>query len=123
MIVAVFALLKQRMGGKLLGSDLFGRAEYYLGMGSGLVRFSCMLLAALAILNARAYDAAEIRAMKQYQDREFGSEYFFTWQSVQASVFKTSLTGPWIRNQLGFLLIEPTKPVAKKFQQREYSLP
>src|SRR6476469_2521404 len=44
-ILAFFAFCKERLGGKLTGSDIFGRAEYYLGMGSGVVRVSCMLLA------------------------------------------------------------------------------
>src|SRR5713101_6410165 len=53
LILILFATVKRALGGKLLGSDIFGGAEYYLGMGAGFVRFSCMLLAALALLNAR----------------------------------------------------------------------
>src|SRR2546422_7022308 len=34
LILVLFAGLKRLLGGKLLGSDLFGGAEYYLGMGS-----------------------------------------------------------------------------------------
>src|SRR4051812_4027445 len=34
-LVVLCALLKRALGGKLLGSDLFGKAEYYLGMASG----------------------------------------------------------------------------------------
>src|SRR5262249_38659054 len=49
-ILGVFALVKHRLGDKLVGSDIFGRSEYYLGMVSGLVRFSCILLAGLALL-------------------------------------------------------------------------
>jgi len=122
-VLALFALVKRAFGGKLLGSDIFGQAEYYLGMGSGLVRFSCALVVVLALLNARAYDPEEVRAMQAYQNREFGSTYFPTLQSVQAAVFEESLTGPWIRGNLGFLLIEPTKPENKQFKQRDYKLP
>src|SRR5258708_6836159 len=57
-ILIVFAGIKRTFGGKLLGSDLFGKAEYYLGMGGGLVRFICMLLAFLALLNARFFSDA-----------------------------------------------------------------
>src|SRR5262245_7013142 len=59
-IFVIFALIKRFLGGKLLGSDIFGQSEYYLGMGSGIVRFGCMLLAALALLNSRYYSTAEI---------------------------------------------------------------
>lgn len=122
-ILALFALLKRGVGGKLLGSDIFGRAEYYLGMGSGLLRFGCIMLAALALLNARAYDTAEVQAMENFQNREFGSNYFPTLHTIQAMVFEHSLTGPWIHENLSFLLITPTRPEAKAFKQREFSMP
>jgi uncharacterized membrane protein required for colicin V production len=120
-IFIVFALIKKAFGGKLLGSDIFGRAEYYLGMGSGIVRFGCILLAVLALLNARAYDAAEVRAMENFQNTEFGSNYFPTLHSVQATVFEKSLVGPWIHDNLGFLLITPTKPQHKELHQKDYT--
>lgn len=122
-IFAIFAAVKRSFGGKLLGSDIFGSAEYYLGMGSGMVRFACILLAGLALLNARAYDAAEAEAMRRFQNDEFGSNYFPTLQTVQATVFQRSLTGSWIHRHLGFLLIGPTAPESRQFKQREYSLP
>ncbi len=118
----LFALVKRAIGGKLLGSDLFGSAEYYLGMGSGLVRFSCILVAGLALLNARAYDAKEIKEMENFQDREFGSQYFPTLPAIQATVFQKSISGPWIHSNLGFLLIEPTKPEKKELHQKEFTL-
>src|SRR5512140_3334731 len=44
LIYLLFAFLQQRIGKKFTGTDAFGRGEYYLGMGSGLVRYSCILL-------------------------------------------------------------------------------
>src|SRR5215831_8318734 len=67
-IVLLFAGIKRALGGKLLGSDLFGKAEYYLGMGSGLVRFICMLLVGLALLNARYFSPDEVKAMENFQN-------------------------------------------------------
>lgn len=121
LILVVFALIKRAFGGKLLGSDIFGSAEYYLGMGSGMVRYGCILLAALALLNARAYDATEVRAMENFQKREFGSTYFPTLQMMQSMVFQKSLVGPWIHDNLGFLLITPTRPEKKELRQKEYN--
>lgn len=123
LVVLLFAGIKRAFGGKLLGSDLFGRAEYYLGMGSGLVRLTCILLAALALLNARYFSPTEVRAMEKFQDDVYGSNFFPTLQSVQASVFDKSLTGPWIKAHLGFLFIKPTKPEDKQFHQREVAIP
>ena len=122
LLVSGFALLKRSIGGKLLGSDIFGSAEYYLGMASGLVRFGCILITGLALLNARAYDTNEIREMEKFQDREFGSQYFPTLPAIQATVFQKSITGPWIHENLSFLLIEPTKPEKKELHQKEYTL-
>jgi uncharacterized membrane protein required for colicin V production len=123
LVFFLFAGIKRALDGKLLGSDIFGRSEYYLGMGSGVVRCSCMLLAALALLNARYYSPTEVRAMEKFQDDVYGSDYFPTLQSVQASVFSKSLTGPWIKQNLGFLLIKPTEPEDKQLHQKEAVLP
>ena len=121
LILGIFALIHRGIGGKLLGSDIFGPTEYYLGMGSGLVRFSCMLIAALALLNARAYSEKEIRDMENFQNREFGSNYFPTMQSIQATVFKKSLAGAWLHDNISFLLIQPTAPENKEFKQKEFT--
>ena len=121
LVFLLFAGIKRAFGGKLLGSDIFGRSEYYLGMGSGLVRFSCMLLAALALLNARYFSPTEVRAMEKFQDDVYGSNFFPTLHSVQATVFDRSLTGPWIKENLGFLLIKPTEPEHKELHQKEFA--
>ena len=118
-LAVLFATIKRSLGGKLLGSDLFGKAEYYLGMGSGFVRFTCILLVVLAVLNARYYSDQEIRAMQKYQDQWYGSDFFPTLQTIQASVFEKSFTGPWIRNNLSFLLIKPTASESKELHQKE----
>ncbi len=122
-ILILFAGLKRAFGGKLLGSDLFGKAEYYLGMGAGLVRFTCVLLVALAILNARFFSDAEIQAMERFQNDVYGSNFFPGLHNLQAMVFERSFMGPVIRQGLGFLLIKPTAPEEKKFKQKEYQFP
>jgi len=118
-ILLLFTGLNRAVGGKLLGSDLFGGAEYYLGMGSGLIRFACVLLTALALLNARYYSPQEVKAEEAFQNDVSGSHYFPTLHSVQATVFERSLTGPWIRDNLGFLLIKPTEPNSTELHQKE----
>ena len=123
LVFLLFAGIKRGLGGKLLGSDIFGRSEYYLGMGSGLLRFSCILLTALALLNARYFSPTEVRAMEARDIDIYGSDFFPGLHSMQATVFEKSLTGPWIKENLGFLLIEPTKPENKEFHQKEYVLP
>jgi len=123
LILSIFAFFKHRIGGKLVGSDIFGRAEYYLGMGSGMVRFSCMLVAALALLNARYFSPNEVRDMEAFQNDVYGSNYFPTLHSAQEVVFEKSVAGSWIREHLSFLLITPTKPEDKSLHQKEANLP
>ena len=123
LVLLLFAGIKRALGGKLLGSDIFGRSEYYLGMASGLVRFSCMLLAALALLNARYFSPIEVRAMEKFQDDVYGSNFFPTLHSLQATVFDKSLTGPWIKENLGFLLIKPTEPEKSELHQKDAVMP
>jgi uncharacterized membrane protein required for colicin V production len=123
LVLLLFAGIKRALDGKLLGSDIFGRSEYYLGMVSGLVRSSCMLLAALALLNARHFSPLEVRAMEKFQDDVYGSNFFPTLHSLQATVFDKSLTGPWIKENLGFLLIKPTKPENREFHPKDVDIP
>jgi uncharacterized membrane protein required for colicin V production len=123
LVLAIFALFRHQLGGKLIGSDFFGRSEYYLGMGSGLVRFSCILLATLALLNARLFTRAEVVEMERFQNDVYGSNYFPTWHTMQAVVFEHSITGAWIKDNLGFLLIKPTQPEDKQYHQKEAKLP
>jgi uncharacterized membrane protein required for colicin V production len=123
LILGVFGFLKHRVGGKLVGSDIFGRAEYYLGMGSGAVRFSCMLIAALALLNARYFNPSEVKAMKDFQNDVYGSNFFPTLHTAQEVVFEKSVAGSWIKDHLSFLLIIPTQPQDKSLHQKDAELP
>lgn len=121
-VATVFLLVKRALGGKLLGSDVFGKSEYYLGMPAGMVRFICMLITGLAILNARLYSPEEIAAAKKFQLDNYGSQFFPDLQSVQSTVFEKSIAGPPIRKYLGFLLITPTAPPGTgKYKQQEWT--
>jgi hypothetical protein len=108
LVLVLFSLIKKRVAPKLVGTDVFGRGEYYLGMVSGVVQFASILLIGLAFLNARAFTPAELKALEQYQEAAYGSSVFPNLHSFQAAVFERSLFGPWIQQDLGFLLIEPT---------------
>jgi uncharacterized membrane protein required for colicin V production len=123
LILLVFAGIKRGLAGRLLGTDAFGRAEYYLGMASGFLRFACMLLVALALLNARYFSPAEVRAMQKYNEDVYGSEYWPSLHSIQEVVFEKSITGPLIKQHLGFLLIKPTEPQNSEFHQKEFGIP
>src|SRR6266850_5522758 len=103
-VLISFAGVKRGLGGKLIGSDIFGKAEYPLGMFSGLIRTACVLLTVLALLNARFFSPAEVQGMEKFQNEVYGSNFFPGLHSLQSTVFESSLTGPWIKDHLSFLL-------------------
>jgi uncharacterized membrane protein required for colicin V production len=127
-VYLIFILVKKTFMPRLTGSNFFGGAEYYLGMISGLVRFMCILLIALALLNAPFYSAADIAKIEAYNQRWYGGglqgysgDYFPTLQSVQQDVFKKSPSGQFIKKYLDVLLInsgsagdDQQKPAPKK---------
>jgi len=118
-IVLVFMFLKWLLAGRLGDKSLFGGGEYYLGMLSGMIRFACMLLAVLALLNAPVYTMQDIKKHDAYVKRWFGGglysgDYFPSLQTIQEQVFTKSFTGPYIKDYLGPLLIETAPPPAAK---------
>src|SRR5688572_15320868 len=67
-IALLFSAIRKQIGAKLVGSDFFGHGEYYLGMVAGGFRYTCILLVALAFLNARYYSPAELQAQVASQE-------------------------------------------------------
>ena len=61
--------------------------------------------------------------MEKSQDEVYGSNFFPTLQSLQATVFDKSLTGSWIKRNLSFLLIKPTEPEKMEIHQRDAVIP
>jgi uncharacterized membrane protein required for colicin V production len=118
-----FSLIKKAIGGKLVGSSVFGAAEYYLGMVAGGVRYSCMLIAGLAILNAPHYTAQEIAMAHAAQIQNFGSNFFPEFSTVQQGVFKESFVGSLIKQRAPILLIVSTKKENIQVQRRKDDLP
>jgi uncharacterized membrane protein required for colicin V production len=108
LIFTLFVFVKKKVGEKLVGSDVFGRAEYYLGMIAGAYRYLCIVLVAMAFLNARHYDASEIVAKDKYQDHNFGTKLIPTVPDIQKEVFDRSFVGSRVQDYLNVVLIRPT---------------
>lgn len=122
-IACLFALVGRSLGGKIVGSDAFGGAEYYLGIFSGIVRFACMLIFGLALLNARLYPPQEIAERNAYVKQNYDNDFFPALFQVQDKVFKESLSGPVIHKNLDFLLIKPALPESKPIKRKELEIP
>ena len=108
----VFSMIAKHYREKMSGSNTFGSNEYYLGMGAGMIRYACILMFVLALLNAPYYSASEIAADQAYKARWYGGglngfsgNFIPSIADVQTAVFKTSFTGPFIKNDVGFLLV------------------
>jgi uncharacterized membrane protein required for colicin V production len=117
-VFLVFSILKWLLASRKVENNLFGGGEYYLGMLSGMIRFACMLLAVLALLNAPYYTSAEIKKHDAYVKRWFGGglysgDFFPSIHTVQEQVFTKSFTGPYIKDYLGPLLIDIAPPADK----------
>lgn len=123
-ILVVFSVLKNRFTERLIASDFFKGGEYYLGMPAGMIRFACMLLAALALLNAPFYTPQEIEAQKTRARNNFGGgtmsgSFFPSLNDIQDAVFVQSASGHCIKSYLGALLIDTTGSSAKNSQQKQ----
>ena len=115
LIVALcFSLLNHWLGEKLVGSDLFGRYEYYLGMLAGMVRFACMLLVLLAVMHSRIVTQAELDdinvQMKKNLDDIHPPRYVYG--SIEQAIFSRSYTGRIVQENLPDLLIPTVAPPA-----------
>lgn len=113
LIFALFAFIRSKVGGKITGSEMFGGAEYYLGMMAGGFRYFCVILVVMSFLNARLYSEEDIRASIKYQDDNFGSQFFPTLPNLQQQVFKSSLCGKVVHNYIPVVLIKSTPSSSK----------
>ena len=114
------SLLKNYFKEKVSGSNAFGNNEYYFGMVSGVIRYSCITIFCLALLNAPYYSSAEIVADKAFKNKWFGGgmdkfsgDFFPSVYDIQSDVFKKSFAGKAIKEGLTPLLIQSANPVKK----------
>ena len=88
-----FSWIRKIVGEKLVSNDLFGGAEFYLGMLAGAVRFGCVLLVILALLHAKNITSEQLAKQAKMQKDNFGDISFPTFGSVQHDIFYGSLSG------------------------------
>jgi uncharacterized membrane protein required for colicin V production len=101
----IYLWFKQMLAEKLVESDPFGRAEFYLGMASGVVRFACILLAVMALMNSHVTTAAELAKTEHFQADNFSGIRFPTYGQVQQDVLFKSFTGSFVESKMKSVLI------------------
>src|SRR5262249_31475260 len=107
-IKTFFSWIRKIVGEKLVGSDLFGSAEFYLGMLAGAVRCGCMLLVGLSLLHAKNITSEQLASQAKMQKDNFGDISFPTFGSIQHDIFYGSLSGKFVARHLSDQLIQPT---------------
>jgi uncharacterized membrane protein required for colicin V production len=112
-VYLIFAFINRAMTKKVETSNFFGAREFYFGMPAGMIRFACILVALLAVLNAPFYSKTDVEVHKIYMRNTYGGgeysgNYLPDLQTVQAQVFKESFSGPYIKKYLGTMLIGAT---------------
>ena len=90
-------------------------------MISGVVRYLCVTLFFLALLNAPVYSQMDIQNRKEYDKHWFGGgmdgysgDFIPSMDEIQSAVFKDSMLGPQIKNNLSMLLINSESSVIQK---------
>ena len=115
----VFGAIKTKVGEKIIGSDLFGRLEFYLGMLSGMVRYTAFIIMFLALMNAKDISKQERERVAKVQKENFGDISFPTFGSIQEAVMNQSYSGRLAKKNIDDLLIEPTPSDPKSIRSDE----
>src|SRR5450756_2381115 len=119
-VFTIYSMIAKHFREKLSGSNTFGSGEYYLGIIAGIIRYACITIFFLSLLNAPYYSLADIKAQQAYNNRWYGGglsgysgDFIPSVAEIQQSVFKTSIVGPAIQSNLGALLIQSSAPGGK----------
>ena|SRR5947208_2874860 len=117
-IKIVFVLIRRMAGEKLVSGDVFGRFEYYLGMFAGMIRFACMTVFVMALLNAQQVSKKELEAQLKSQQDWAGSIYFPPFGTIQRAIFEESFAGQAVKHYMSAQLIN-VDPAAGRGASRE----
>jgi hypothetical protein len=101
----VYLWIKQLIHQKLIGTDIFGRGEYYLGALAGMVHFGCMFILVCSLMNSRIITRAELAKNDKAQGDAFSDIRFPTYGTVQQAVLFQSFAGTLIETNLNSVLI------------------
>jgi len=101
----VYRFLKRLLEESLMEKDVFGGGEFYFGMAAGVMRFACMLVVGIALMNSRIITAGELAANEKFQKENFEAIRFPTYGQVQQEILFRCLTGKLIEDHLHPVLI------------------
>jgi uncharacterized membrane protein required for colicin V production len=96
----VYKWFQGAFGEKIVANDPFGRGEFYLGMMAGVVRFACMIVVAMSLMNSHVQTSAELAQMEKFQAAWFSDIRFPTYGEFQQDVLVKSFSGQWVESHL-----------------------
>lgn len=100
----VFHGLRKWIGEKPVESGAFGWAERPLGMLGGALRYACMVVVLLALLNAPAYTGSELDAALRVIHQP-GARLYASGAEAKAGIMLDSWLGRFAREHFGSLII------------------
>ncbi|HUD48975.1 MAG TPA: CvpA family protein [Candidatus Baltobacteraceae bacterium] len=106
----VYLWVKHLLHHKLIGTDMFGKGEYYFGMLAGMVRFGCMVIMVCALMNSRIVTKAELAKTEKAQSDAFSDIRFPTYGTIQQAVLVESYSGSLIETNLHSVMIASVTP-------------
>jgi len=101
----IYLWFKQMLATKLVEKDPFGRAEFYLGMMAGVVRFACMILVVMSLMHAHVATETELAQTEKFQKDNFSDIRFPTYGELQQDVLVKSFTGRLVASNLNSVLL------------------
>ena len=85
-------------------------------MIGGTIRFACMIIVLLAIMNSRVYTQAEIDQQAKEMKKSMEDVKLPTYMTMQHAILVTSFTGHLLRDKAPILLIASIDPSQLKHE-------
>ncbi|MGB0583139.1 MAG: hypothetical protein ACPGVU_25935 [Limisphaerales bacterium] len=113
-VVGFFAFLNSKGASEWKEADWFGKTEYPLGVLGCMIKYFCIVLTVMSLLNANYYTSEMIRRDREWQIEEFGSALFPSFTMLNNTVFNTSFSGPPLKKTFeGWAILPSAKPLRR----------
>jgi len=104
--------VRKKIKDKMSGSDVFGSAEYPLGMLAGTFQYSCLVVMIVACLNAKYVDEKALQAQDSAQREAMGEKFIATPGNLHKDAM-TSIAGQFIKKYFKNQLVKPVDGPSK----------
>lgn len=111
---AILVTVRKKVKDKMSGSDVFGRAEFPLGMIAGAFQYACMIVMFMAVLNAKYVDEEALLRQAAQQKKDMGENFFPSLGNIHKDVLYGSIAGQTVRDFLSRQLMRKVEPPKKK---------